>query len=219
MPTINELYRTFVVGNVTTQANAALVNERLVGFEGGLDYKPTANIDLSITGFDNKLKHAIANVTTGVNVNQRQNVDAIHATGVEFSAAVHFGQVSLDGSLAWTDARVEASGTSLDGRRPAQTPKVSASGTLAWKPREHWLAALTLRHVGAQFEDDLGTSVLPAATTLNAYVELPLAGPFSLVLRGENLTDTQVQTRNQAGSIDLGPPRTVWAGIKVRVGQ
>ncbi|MFI4983335.1 MAG: TonB-dependent receptor plug domain-containing protein, partial [Nevskiales bacterium] len=83
IPTINELYRTFVVGAVTTQANAALVNEELVGFEGGLDYKPASNIDLSITGFDNKLKHAIANVTTGTNLNQRQNVDAIHATGIE----------------------------------------------------------------------------------------------------------------------------------------
>ena len=219
MPTINELYRTFVVGSVTTQANATLVNEKLVGFEGGLDYKPSPNIELSITGFDNRLKHAIANVTTGLNTNQRQNVDAIHATGIEVAAALRFGHFALDGSLAWTDARVEAAGTSLDGRRPAQTPKMAASGTLTWKPREHWLAALTLRHVGAQFEDDLGTSVLPAATTLNAYVELPVAGPFSLVLRGENLTDTDIQTRNQAGSIDLGLPRTVWAGVKVRLGQ
>ena len=77
----------------------------------------------------------------------------------------------------------------------------------------------TLRHTGAQFEDDLETDLLPAATTLDAYAEVPLAGPFSLVLRAENLTDTQVVTRNQAGSIDLGAPRTLWAGVKVRLGQ
>ena len=46
-----------------------------------------------------------------------------------------------------------------------------------------------------------------------------LAGPFSLVLRAENLTDTDVVTRNQAGSIDLGTPRTLWAGVKVRIGN
>lgn len=221
LPTLNELYRPFVVFPVTTNANAALTNEKLVGFEGGIDFRPSDTVTLSITGFDNKVKHAIANVTIGTNLRERRNVDAIHATGVEMSANLRMGQFRFDASLALTDARVEASGLSaaLDGKRPAQTPKVAASGTLSWQPRPGWQFAATVRHTGAQFEDDLETDVLPAATTLNAYVEVPLAGPFSLVLRGENLTDTQVQTRNQVGSIDLGLPRTVWAGVKVRLGQ
>ncbi len=221
LPTINELYRPFVVFPVTTQANAALANEELVGFEGGIDFKPSANVTLSITGFDNKVKQAVANVTIGTNLRERRNVDAIHATGVEFSAALRMGQLRVDASLALTDARVEASGLSaaLDGKRPAQTPKVAFSGTLSWQPRPGWQFAATVRHTGAQFEDDLETDLMPAATTLNAYAELPLAGPFSLILRGENLTDADVQTRNQAGSIDLGPPRTFWAGIKVKLGH
>jgi vitamin B12 transporter len=37
----------------------------------------------------------------------------------------------------------------------------------------------------------------------------------SLVLRGENVTDAEVITRSQGGSIDLGAPRTVWAGLRV----
>ena len=40
LPTLNELYRPFVVFPVTTQANAALTNERLVGYEAGIDWKP-----------------------------------------------------------------------------------------------------------------------------------------------------------------------------------
>ena len=55
-----------------------------------------------------------------------------------------------------------------------------------------------------------------AATTLEAYAEVPFVGPFSLVLRGENLTDEEIVTRNQGGSIDHGVPRTVWAGVKLR---
>jgi len=114
---------------------------------------------------------------------------------------------------------VEASGASLalDGLRPAQTPKVAGSATLGWHPRAGWDLALTLRHTGAQYEDDLQTDLLPAATTLSAFATLPLAGPFTMVLRAENLTDTQVQTRNQAGSIDLGAPRTLWAGVRVNL--
>jgi hypothetical protein len=77
------------------------------------------------------------------------------------------------------------------------------------------LVAATLRHVGDQFEDDLETDVLPAATTLDLYAQVPLSGRVALVLRGENLTGETIITRNQAGSIDIGAPRTLWAGIKL----
>ena len=221
LPTLNELYRPFVVFPVTTRANAALANEELFGFEGGIDFAPSERLTFALTAFDNKVKRAVANVTIAANLRERRNVDAVRARGAEFSAGLRFGQLGFDGSLAVTDAEVEASGISaaLNGKRPAQTPKLAASGTMSWHPRENWLISATLRHVGAQFEDDLASDLLPAATTLDAYAELPLAGPFSLVLRAENLTDTEVITRNQAGSIDLGAPRTFWAGVKVRLGQ
>jgi outer membrane receptor for ferric coprogen and ferric-rhodotorulic acid len=37
---------------------------------------------------------------------------------------------------------------------------------------------------------------------------------LSLTVRGENLTDEAIVTRNQGGSIDLGVPRTVWLGLR-----
>jgi outer membrane receptor protein involved in Fe transport len=216
-PTLNELYRSFTVFPVVTRANAALGNERLVGFEGGIDYAPVPALRLSLTAFDNRVRHAIANVTIAANLRERRNVDAIHARGVELGASGAIGALRFDGSLAWTDSQVEASGASLalDGMRPAQTPRLAASATLAWQPKAGWRIAATLKHVGAQFEDDLQTDVLPAATTLDAFVQVPLAGPVSLVLRAENLTDAQVVTRNQGGSIDLGTPRTLWAGLRI----
>lgn len=217
-PTLNELYRPFVVFPVETRANADLGNERLEGFEAGLEFERGDALRLSLTAFDNRLKGAIANVTIGQNLRQRQNVDAIRAQGIEAAAHLRTGQWSLDGSLAWTDAEVRGSGpaAALDGKRPAQVPRLAASATLAWQPRDNWRIAATLRHVGHQFEDDLETDVLPAATTLDAYGEMPLAGTLALVLRGENLTGERVVTRNQAGSIDLGAPRTLWIGLKLR---
>ena len=77
------------------------------------------------------------------------------------------------------------------------------------------MLSATLRHVGAQFEDDLESDVLPAATTLDAYAQLPLGSRLAVVMRGENLTDENVVTRNQGGSIDLGAPRTLWIGLKL----
>ena len=217
LPTLNELYRPFTVFPVTTRANAALVNERLVGFEGGFDWNPADAFHLSATAFDNKVEHAIANVTIGANLRERRNVDAVHARGIELSLGARRGPVSLDASLAWNDARIEASGASaaLDGKRPAQTPKLAASATLSWQPRPRWRLALTAKHTGAQYEDDLQTDLLPAATTIDAFAALPLGRHVQLVLRAENLTATEIVTRNQGGSIDLGAPRTLWAGLRI----
>ncbi|WP_428027422.1 TonB-dependent receptor plug domain-containing protein [Altererythrobacter sp.] len=217
LPTLNELYRPFVVFPVVTQANAELKNERLEGFEAGLDFTSGDSVNLALTLFDNKVKDAIANVTIGTNLRQRRNIDAIHARGVEASAGIAMGPVRFDGSLAYVDAEAQGSGfaAALDGNRPSQTPKWVGSATLSYRPADNWLVAATVRHVGAQFEDDLETNVLKSATTLGAYAQIPLAGPVAIVLRGENLTDETIITRNQRGSIDLGVPRTVWAGIKV----
>ncbi|MFC0205658.1 TonB-dependent receptor [Novosphingobium soli] len=217
LPTLNELYRPFVVFPVTTQANAALKPERLRGYEAGVDLHPSPALSIALTAFDNRLKDAVANVTLDATTRQRQNVNAIRARGLEASAELALGRVDLSGSLAWTDAEVEASGSqqALDGLRPAQVPRLFASGTLAWTPREGWRLAATVRHTGAQFEDDLETDVLPAATTLDLFAQVPLGRFATLVLRGENLTDETIVTRNQGGSIDLGQPRTLWAGIKL----
>jgi vitamin B12 transporter len=221
LPSLNELYRPFVVFPVTTEANAALRNERVIGYEAGVDWRAAEGLDLSLTAFDNRVENAIANVTIAPNLRQRRNVDAIRARGVEATAKLRLGQVWVDGSLAYTDAQVEASGAAadLDGMRPAQTPRIAASATLGWQPRPGWSLAATLRHVGEQYEDDLETALLPAATTLDLFAEVPLSERFALVLRAENVTDTEVITRDQGGSIDLGAPRTVWAGVRVRLAR
>ncbi len=220
-PTLNELYRPFAVFPVTTRANAALRNEELLGFEAGLDLTAAEGVTLNLTAFDNKVKNAIANVTIGTNLRERRNVDAVHSRGVELGASATLGRVRFDGALALTDAEVQASGASLalDGKRPAQVAKVAASATVAWLPRDGWLLSATLRHVGAQYEDDLETDIQPSATTLDAVIRVPLSPRFTVVLRGENLTDETIVTRNQGGSIDLGTPRTVWAGLSVSIGR
>lgn len=215
LPTLNELYRPFVVFPVTTRANAALANEKLRGLEAGVDFTHSSALGFSLTVFENRVTGAIANVTIGPNLRERRNVDAVRSRGVEASGMARWRTLELRAALALTDATVEASGASaaLDGKRPAQTPRIAAAGTLTWRPHVGWTAAVSLRHIGGQFEDDLETDLLRRATTVDAYLEFP-AGPIALVLRGENLGNSEVVTRNQGGSIDLGVPRTLWAGIK-----
>ncbi|WIA56644.1 TonB-dependent receptor [Sphingobium sp. WTD-1] len=217
LPTLNELYRPFVVFPVTTQANEALKPEKLKGVEGGIDLTPASGVQLSATLFYNRLDDAIANVTIATNTRQRQNVNAIVAKGVELTASAQLpANFSLLASYAYSHSKVDAPGMAFDGFAPAQVPRHSASATLAWAPKAGPELSATLRYTAKQYEDDLQSDVLPDALTLDALARLPIGHGISLVARGENLFDEDVVTRNAGGSIDLGTPRTLWIGVTVR---
>ena len=214
LPTLNELYRPFTVFPVTTQANAGLKPERLRGVEAGMDLTPLPGLTVSGTLFYNKLADAIANVTIGANLRQRRNVDAVEAKGVEANIVWRRGAMMMSASYAYSDSKVRAPGNAFDGLVPAQSPRHAASATIAWSPKSGPILSATLRYVGDQYEDDLQTDKLAAATTVDLVGKLPIGHDVSAVVRAENVFDAQVMTRNQAGSIDLGTPRILWIGVR-----
>lgn len=213
LPTLNELFRPFVVFPVTTEANENLRPEILRGIEVGANWKPAPGTHIGVTLFTNHLGDAIANVTIAPNLRRRDNVDALRVYGIEADAAAKLGPFDLSASLALNDARVRDDG-SLDGKRPAQSPRFSGSATLGWSNAQTRVAA-TLRHVGAQYEDDLNRDRLPPATLLGLFASHALSPHVTLNARAENLFDERVVTRDQDGSIDLGQPRTLWLGLKL----
>ncbi len=215
LPTLNELYRPFVVFPIATSANANLSPEKLKGIEAGLDIEPLPGGALSATAFYNRLDDAIANVTLSGNMRQRQNVQRIIAKGVELTASARSGPWFASASYAYSHSAVRQAGADFDGLTPAQSPRHSASGTLAWMPAQGPQLSATVRYVSDQFEDDLQSDVLPGAVTVDAVARWPLGRNAMLVARAENLFDEQVFTRNAGGSIDLGTPRTLWIGIAV----
>ncbi|SCW66385.1 iron complex outermembrane recepter protein [Sphingobium faniae] len=214
LPTLNELYRPFVVFPIRTEANAALSPEKLKGVEAGVDFTPLPGLMLAATAFYNKLDNAIANVTTGLNLRQRQNVDAVIAKGVELTASGRISDFLLSASYAYSHSKVRAPGEAFNGLTPAQSPRHAASATLAWRPEQGPALSATLRYVSKQYEDDLQSDVLPDALTVDAVASLPLGHGVTLVARGENLFDEEVVTRNARGSMDLGTPRTIWIGFR-----
>ena len=232
MPTLNELFRPFRAGLDATAANPELKPERLAGVEAGLEYGH-GPVRVSLTGFVNRLKDAIANVTLGEGpgqfpevgfvaaggtFRQRQNVDAVTVHGVEASANWTSGPWSIRASASLTRARMEGSGTAsfLDGLRPAETPKFAGTLGVGWE-QDGKSAQLVLRRVGAQFDDDLNEDVLKAATTLDAYASWPLTKHLQLALRGENITNALVEAAiNGDGSIERATPRTLWIGLRLR---
>jgi iron complex outermembrane receptor protein len=214
LPTLNELYRPFTVFPITTQANAALAPEKLKGAEVGIDLTPADGVMIGMTAFYNRLDDAIANVTTGKNQRQRRNIDAVIAKGIELTANAKLpAGFALSTSYAYSHSIARAPGQAFNGFAPAQSPRHAASATLGWTSPQGASLSATLRYVGKQYEDDLQTDALPDVLTLDAVARFPLREGVMLKARGENLLDTTVITRNVAGSMDLGAPRTIWVGI------
>ena len=230
LPTPNELYRPFRVGNDATAANAALDPEKLRGAEIGFDWRPMPTAMFSVTGYWNRLSGAITNVTQGFGpgvfpqvgfvaaggaYRVRENIDAITVSGIEASGNLSLGDWSAQGSLSWANPRVEASGVAaaLDGLRPANAPAWMASGTLGWA-HGGINASATLRYVGQQYDDDLNQRPLPPATTLDARVSVLLSDGLALTARVENLFDELVVSGiSSNGVIDRATPQTFWIGI------
>ena len=232
MPTLNELFRPFRAGADATAANPALDPERLKGAEAGVEYG-RGTVRVSLTGFVNRLSHAIANVTLGRGpgtfpevgfvaaggiYRQRENVDAVVVRGLEASAGWTRGPWALRAGASLSHARMRASGAAafLDGLRPAQTPKFAASLSASWE-RGGKGAELVLRRVGAQYEDDLNTRRLKGATTLDAFASWPIGRRFQIVGRAENFTNALVMAGiGGDGSVERATPRTLWLGLRVR---
>ena len=232
LPTLNELYRPFRVGVDATAANAELAPERLKGLEIGLDWRPAPKARLGLTLFGNRLEGAIANVTlgrgpgnfpgvgfvaAGGDFRQRANLDSIAAAGVELDARYALSDWTLAGGWSWVDSEVKASGAAiaLDGLRPAQTPRHSASATLAWA-RKGARAALTARYTGDQYEDDLNRQRLPGAFTLDVAGRIPLGRSVAIEVRAENVTDARVLAAISGDGIEeRATPRTLWIGLRL----
>jgi outer membrane receptor protein involved in Fe transport len=88
-PTLNELYRGYRVGNVTTNPNAALTAERLTGGETGIDLTGfQRRFEVRGVFFYNQIVDPIANVPlpSPPNTQERENLGRISAPGFEIDA-------------------------------------------------------------------------------------------------------------------------------------
>lgn len=235
LPTLNELFRRFRVGNDVTAANAELRPETLSGVEAGIDYTPASILRLSGTVFYNRLDDAIANVTLGQGpgvfpgagfvpggglYRQRRNIDGIEVTGVELDARANFAEWSVAASYAFTDATVESQSVAaaINGLRPAQVARHNGAITFAYAREFAEQFSISLRYIGARFEDDLNQRELDSAFTIGTRALIPIYGPIKLELRAENLLDVRVEAaRSSSGVIERATPQTFWAGLRFSI--
>ncbi len=238
LPTLNELFRPFRVGDDATAANELLEPERVKGAELGLDWN-SAGVTLGVTAFYNQLDNAIANVTlatgpgvfpgvgfvaAGASYSQRQNLDAIRSKGVEIDALFDLGELAegltFRAGYSFVDATVKGSGDAapIDGLRPAQVPRHNASGTIRWEKDNGSGASLSARYIGQQYEDDVNILSLADAFTIDGRMALAINDRLLVETRVENLLDARVEAAvSSNGIIERAFPRTFWVGLRARI--
>jgi outer membrane receptor protein involved in Fe transport len=215
VPTLNELYRPFRVGNDVTNANPELKPEHVLGGEVAAEWQASKTFRVAGTGFLNRMEDAVSNVTIGPGpgggvIRQRQNVDLVMAPGFEATAEWQLiSSLRLKGSYLFTHPTIErAADPALTGKLLAQTPENVFTGGIEWTPTAKWIVNAQFRYCDRQFEDDQNSRTLAPFTTFDAAVIYQFSERGSAAIRVENLFDTQIETGKSAdGLISIGAPR------------
>jgi len=233
-PSLNELYRPFRVGNNVTEANENLKPERLYGAEVAVGGDQGA-LNWSATGFVNQLRDPIANVTLGVGPGsfpragvvpagglfiQRQNLDAINATGVEADAQYKLARMlTLRLSGDFTDAKVSGGALSpqLTGKHPAETPRLTATAAAEWTVVKDLTITGNVRYEDIRYADDQNTLVLPPGALVSLRLDWQATHNWGVFLGVDNLTNTALATDQTADHIHVyDEPRVFRFGFRFR---
>jgi outer membrane receptor protein involved in Fe transport len=217
-PTLNELVRNFQVGAIRTLANPDLRPENARGGDAGVVVSQrTWNV--SSTAFRTVVHDAVANVTTNVNLRQRQNAGDARATGFEIDGEVRpVSRVRVGASATFTDATFHNSlEPVLEGKRLPQVPRrtfVLLADATVWRSI---VVSGILRGTSSQFDDDRNTFELEPATQLDLRVA-GRSGAIGWYLVLENVGDARVEV-GRTPLVTLAPGQAVRVGIRWSLGH
>jgi outer membrane receptor protein involved in Fe transport len=217
-PTLNELYRSFRVGNVLTQGNEALEAERLTGFDAGVRVQASSRVLARVTAFHMTVDDPVANVTVSSTPalieRQRRNLGRTRSRGIEADVEWRpLRVVSLRAGYLFVDARVRsfAADPSLEGRFVPQVARHAGSVQLRADGRvgRAWIQA---RWNGEQWDDDQNQLRLAPFVTFDARVERRLVRGLAAFAAVENLGGTRYDI-GRTPTRTIGPPRSFRLGI------
>ena len=224
-PTLNELYRSFRVGSVVTQANRDLQAERLTGGEGGAIVTGW-NQRLMVRGnfFWSEITRSIANVTIDTTptliTRQRQNLGRTRSRGVEVEATGNITRsVSISGGYEFTDATVVSfpADASLVGNDIPQVPRNQFTLQARYVNPQVMLGVQG-RFVGEQYDDDQNTFLLRRFFVMDALVSHPLRPGIEIFAAAENLFNKRYDVA-LTPILTVGPPILARAGIRLQFGR
>jgi outer membrane receptor protein involved in Fe transport len=216
-PTLNELYRGYRVGNITTSPNAALTAERLTGGETGIDVTGFQHrFEVRGVFFYNQIVNPIANVPLTATTQERENLGRISAPGFEIDAVSHFGHhLQLAAGYQYVDSKVvSAPGQpALLNTWVQEVPHNSFTFEAGYDNPSIFSASLDGRVIGQQL--DTTGFYLGNFFVLDAMVSRRIAYGLQTYIAVENFTNQQYYI----SALDPGvSPPSVGLPITARIG-
>lgn len=237
LPSLNELYRPFRVGNDITEANPDLVPERMQGAEAGLRLSLDRGLHLNATLFYVRLRNAVDNVViqssagtnaelgvfvpAGGSLAQRRGLARVRVQGLQGAASWQVSDsLHLEAAYLFSDSAITdpGSASALKGHRLGQSPRHTGTIDVTWQPLTPLTLRAQVRATGRQFEDSRDLSALSAYVVGDLYGGWRLGDDLELYATVENVTGTMVETgRRSDGLTNIGPGRQGLAGLRVRL--
>jgi outer membrane receptor protein involved in Fe transport len=220
-PTLNELYRTFRVGDVVTEANPDLDAERLSGREVGL-VASLGPLSLRAQAFRLQATDTVGNVTLraqpGLITRQRQNLGGVRSEGVEADAALRSGPFVLSAGVLGADAEVTSfsADPTLEGKDLPQVPRRQITLQARLEPSTGPRLAVQARWSTGQFDDDRNQFRLAPMRTVDVTAGVPLGRLLEVFLAAENVTNQRYEVA-RTPLLSLGPPRSLRLGVRFRL--
>ena len=221
-PTLNELYRSFRVGNVMTLANSNLRSERLTNGEAGIrTYSLKERLVVRGTFFWAVVSEPVANVTLSTTpaliTRQRQNLGKTRSRGIEVAADLELAKHwSVTGGFLFADATVLKfpANTSLEGLMIPQVPRHQFTLQLRYANPSVATVGFQARASSAQFDDDQNLFRLGPYFTLDLYASRRIAKHVDTFVAIENLFNQRYEI-GKTPVTTLGPPLLLRAGLRV----
>jgi outer membrane receptor protein involved in Fe transport len=221
-PTLNELYRSFRVGNVLTLANEDLRAEHAVNGEAGAVYS-AFDRRLFIRGniFCTQISRPVANVTLLITptliTRQRQNLGSLRSCGLEadWEAALP-SNLRFSGGYLFVDPRVTSfpANILLEGLQIPQVARHQLSMQLQYTNEKYALIGIQMRAASSQFDDDQNLFRLKEYLVTDAIVRRKIHSGISVFTAVENLFDARIET-GRTPLLTLAAPRSFRIGLRI----
>jgi outer membrane receptor protein involved in Fe transport len=221
-PTLNELYRSFRVGNVLTLANENLKAERASTGEGGVLLSAFSNkIYLRTVGFCTFINEPVANVTLSSTpaliTRQRQNLGQTRSCGLEADGQFRLTkELEFSAGYLFVEPRVTRfpADRSFEGLRVPQVAKDQFTSQIRYDRPDIASITLQLRASDAQFDDDQNQFRLAGFATVDAFVLRRINRSFEIYLAAENIFNDKVEA-GRTPVLTLASPRTLRVGVRI----
>jgi outer membrane receptor protein involved in Fe transport len=217
-PTLNELYRSFRLGNVLTLANEELRAEHIHGGEAGIRYVRRRFL-LGASAFQESVDDPVANVTQATTATlitrQRENLGALRARGVDADLLFLLSHIQMRAGYEYVHSVVSSFSINpvLVGKYVPQVPAHTATVSASYSAPHNWTLVALGRAATRQFDDDLNQFELRPYSVVGISISKKTA-LLTWFASAANVLDARVETA-ATPVLNYAAPRVISCGIRL----